>query len=506
MLKDALQDKWIIAILIGGLLIQLLTSFFTIGTYNSDAHFHVIEYSLHQQGLPSAVDDLWERDEHLLPTLKMYMFTAYYKFMNFLGVDNRYDILRIMRILIGLCNFVLFNYILIRNIPRSKPLALYSALIIFCFSWSFPYARTGFSAEMLSSIFFFGGMILYQHWRENKGLSFLRTLLVGLIMSLAFYARFQIAFAGLGFIIYLLFFQKTEWRILLGMAFGFAIGLVANTAMDSALYGELAFTPINYFVINILEGKAASFGTSSVLFYIIELAVVLLAPLLSLVLFFLLFRGVQKYFGDPYVLAAVFFVVAHCFVGHKEDRFLFPVFGVLPLIIGYAFMDLDRWYQQRSRMAKVGIQGLVIFSLVLNMIPLTFLMLVPYSQGVEFGYKLNQYFENSEAPVYIYSQRRTPYQTISLLPLTYYEGQVNEHVKFEVVKAFPDTGKLTRQRGASYICTTYNQLHKDPSYLSLASKHQAVFYSSRFLWQLNEFLRKQGINTISEIWVMYKVE
>ena len=508
MIKTAREDKVVLYILSAGFLVQLISSFLTIGAYHPDAHFHIVEYSMYQQGLPSAVPDLWERTENMMPSLKMYMFTAYYKFMNFLNITNRYDILTILRILIGSANLLLFNYIIIRNISKENKTALYAALIILNFSWCFPYVRTSFSAEMIGGVIFFAALLLYDVWNEKQPLNFFKAALIGLILSMAFYARFQIAFAGLGYIAWLVFFRKETFKVIAFMAIGFGLGLAVNIGLDSLLYGELAISPWNYYRINIIEGKAASFGTSSVLFYIIELAVILLAPLLSVFLFLLACRGAVKYFRDPYVLSVIVFLIGHSIVGHKEDRFLFPVFGILPLIVGYAMQGYDykAWFKRQAAVLRVSIWGVLIFSLLLNTFALVMLMVVPYSQGIEFGYRFVKRFKNAEEPVLVYNHRRTPFQSISKNTLYYYQGQLNENVQFITSEGFPEIPDDNPEGRERYICTTYNQLHSDPNNLPLAAKYTPVLYSSKLMWNLNEWLRKKGANTVSEIWIMYRVE
>ena len=505
MTESARNDKNVLLLLTGGLVIQVLTAILTIGAYHPDAHFHIIEYAMYLQGLPSRVADMWEMDERMMPTFKVYLFAAFYKAMHAVGMTDRYGMLTILRVLISIANWLLINYLIIRNIPRKNKRALYAALFIFNFSWWFPYLRTSFSAEMISSILFFGGVLLYQVWSDKKPLNFFQGALVGLILSLAFYARFQIAFAGLGFIIWLLFSWKKHRQAILYMAIGFIAGLVANTALDSMLYGELAITPFNYFRVNIVEGKAASFGTSSVLFYIAILAIALLAPPLSVLLFGLTIRGAIRHFRDPYVLATVFFIIGHCLVAHKEDRFLFPVFGVLPLIVGYVLPDYQGWYERLSSLKRRSFQGMFIFSLLLNAFALAVFMIIPYSQGIEFGRRVNKYFSDTDTPVYVYSQRRTPFQTSSLNHLAFYQEPLNENVQFWQVRRFPVISEQDLQAGDTYLCTTYNDLHRNTTDPRKAARYTPVFYSSKLLWDLNEWLRGKGVNTIDEIWVMYRV-
>jgi 4-amino-4-deoxy-L-arabinose transferase-like glycosyltransferase len=59
---------------------------------------------------------------------------------------------------------------------------------------------------MVSSVFFFGTLLLYEYYKDRNP-RFLMLLLIGLLFSLAFFFRFQIAFALIGFCIWILLLQ-----------------------------------------------------------------------------------------------------------------------------------------------------------------------------------------------------------------------------------------------------------------------------------------------------------
>ncbi len=103
------KDRKIQLILAGGLLIQLITCFTAIGFYHPDQHFSVIEFSSWQLGKESGVSYVWEFNHHVRPSLQIHLFSAYYLLCTTLGIRDPYLQLTILRILVGLAMFAVFN-------------------------------------------------------------------------------------------------------------------------------------------------------------------------------------------------------------------------------------------------------------------------------------------------------------------------------------------------------------------------------------------------------------
>jgi phosphatidylinositol glycan class B len=498
-------ERKIQVILFLGFLVQVITAITAVGAYHPDQHFAVVEYGMRYLGLPSSAEVLWDFEEKMLPSIKMFLFMGYYKAVSFLGMQDRYHILTLLRVACGLAHLVLFSYIVWKQLRGYGHFILLTGLFILHFSWWFPFIRASYSAEMVSSLLFFGAIALFLHGNEKKPVSLVKGMFIGFILSLAFFARFQIAFAGIGFIIWLIWTQKKSLRSLEFMFLGFLPGLALNTWMDTLYYGELVSTPINYFQANIIEGRAASFGTEPVTFYLAILAVVLLAPLLSPVLLGVSIRGMWKRFKDPYVLCVLVFLLAHFAVSHKEDRFLFPVFGVLPVLVGYGLVGFQAWFARWGLFWK-WVFGLIAgFSLLLNFFALGFFMLTPYSQGIHFMELIDRYFQDQKEPITVYCHIRNPFQSSSRIPLAWYNSNLNEQVRFETRDSLSALLEIIPEGEEVYLATTYNQLHRDPEGAQRSGEWVPVFYSSPTIWRVNEWLAEQRINTINEIWVLYKL-
>ena len=487
------KDTRLKLLLTVAIVVQVVTCITAVGHYHPDQHFQLIEFSSYQLHRASAAGKVWEFSAHLRSTIQVYLFSGYSKLCLGLGISDPYVQLEVLRLLFGLTLWVFFNGITLYYFRREGRPILYLVLLLLNFTWILPYTRTLFSSEMLSSLLFFGALFLY----ENSKRSWMMALLTGFLFSLAFYARFQTAFAMAGFFVWMLWPGRRNG--LLPLAAGFLVGVFLNTVLDYGFYHQWVCTPYVYFRVNILEGKAASMGTSSFLVYIAVLAAMVLTPPMSIFLLFAGFRtSLLKKLDHPLVLSVVFFIVGHCLVAHKEERFLFPIVNVLPIMVGWGLPGLIGWVRSRRKGWQGLIRGIGWFSAGLNVFLLSVLLFTPYSQAIYFTSELKKNFRDT--PATIYTVGRTPFETEHHLPFTFYrESLLN--VRFKVLGSSDSLGLLPNT--AEYITTTYDQLVGKKALLD-SMGYQRVFCSSRLLWGVNGMLESIGMNTINDIWVLYK--
>jgi NADH:ubiquinone oxidoreductase subunit K len=102
----------------------------------------------------------------------------------------------------------------------------------------------------------------------------------------------------------------------------------------------------------------------------------------------------------PLVLSTLLFIIGHCLVGHKEERFMFSIFSIIPIIIGlndtaFNFLDADNKWRKL-------VKPVFVFSLVLNFILLILFTFTPYSQSIHFIDKMSNKFKGKQARVYCY--------------------------------------------------------------------------------------------------------
>ncbi len=103
-------------------------------------------------------------------------------------------------------------------------------------------------------------------------------------LGVSFYLRFPVAFAILGIGLWVLVVARPGVYVLGSLAVGFLLAVFLNVVVDHWFYGEWVFTPWNYFIANIVEGRAAEFGVDPWWYYGEKLLLLLVPPVSPLLL------------------------------------------------------------------------------------------------------------------------------------------------------------------------------------------------------------------------------
>jgi len=501
------QKSTIYLILLTALIIHIIQAVQAVGYFHPDQHFSIIEFASYKLGMTSADQMAWEFPNKVRPTIQVYLFLGFYHILDFLGLGDAYTSLTILRVIVVLLNFALFNYIILKEFKNNNQTLLIIILLVGNFSWIFPYYKTLFNSENFGAIFYFGSLILFQHFK-SKSLKIGHSILVGFLLSLSFYFRFQMGFAMMGLGIWFLFYEKMQVKHILALSAGFLLGAGMNTLIDSLYYGDFNFIPFTYWKINIIDGRAAGTGTSPFWYYLADLAAVLSAPFLSFIFLFYVFKGFIKKFRNPYVLSVIFFLLFHFMVGHKEERFLFPIFGILPVILGYGLKDTIQKIQLKNGFFKLNwsIKIIVAFSLVLNFLLLYFLLTVPYSQSIYFAKEINQQFEKSDRKIEIVCFQRTPYELPSSNFHAFYWHFKNENVLFKKIDDLETYKSLVNNPPPdTYFAITFDKMiNNDLEEMDKTSV--PLVSSSKKAASLNRWLHQKKLFIIPDIWMLYGPE
>lgn len=489
------EDRKLQIILILGLLVQIIISVTSDGFHHPDQHFQIIEFSSYQLGVPTGAGHVWEMTNFVRPTLQVYLFSAYSIVSDLVRINDPYTQLTLLRVILGIVMFITFNLIAVYYFKNAQPVILYAVLCILNFSWCLPYTRTLFSSEILSSLFFFGTLFIYDI-KKYKSSGIFLLIFIGFLFSISFYLRFQMASALLGFGIYILFFEK-KYQNILPLIVGFTLGIVINVYLDYLFYHEIIFTPYSYYHANINAGRAAEFGTSSFLFYIGVFLLTITIPPFSFVLFYYGIKAFFKKYHHIMVLPVVCFIAAHLMIGHKEDRFLFPILNVLPIIIGFSLTDFIQYIRKAKKWITYSLKIILWISILLNTALLMLLTIIPYSQTVHFSYKLKKQFKKDL--VTLYCLPRTPWETESGSPMIFYQKGI-ENIK---LKKIFNKDSIRYLGNAHFIAATFNDLKAEKPMLDSLG-YKPVLYSSKLLWSINEYLASKKINSLNDIWILYK--
>lgn len=316
------------------------TAICSAGFHHPDEHFQILEPLGWKLGFYGPGDLAWEFTEQIRPGLQVFLGWAIAKTMLWLEIYEPFMLTAVLRQLSGILSWCLLVAFYRKWKLEFTEEQNRKALLVFtCLLWFMPYLSVRYSSENWGALFFFSGLycLLFKNQQGRNYWLFTG----GLLMGLSFYFRFQMAFAIVGFLGWAVLGKKYKVSEYCVVAFGGLLGAGAGTLADYWLYNQWVFTPYNYYYQNIVEGKAAGFGTHPAWFYITAFIGNAVPPI-SLLLLVLLVTGIRKNLRNPYVIIFLTFLMAHSVVGHKEMRFMFPMVFVLPVLCAYGWSALEK--------------------------------------------------------------------------------------------------------------------------------------------------------------------
>jgi hypothetical protein len=163
------------------------------------------------------------------------------------------------------------------------------------------------------------------------------------LLGLAVLFRLQMGVFCLG--ILALFAARKQWKALGQVAavlgvwaflFGFLDRLTWHDVPNAA-FGGWFESAVKYLRFNLVEGKAAAWGTAPWYFYLQHLFTAM--PAVALPMFAGALLSARRSTG--LLMIAVVFFALHCWTPHKEMRFLMPLFPVLLACMAVGFTTLE---------------------------------------------------------------------------------------------------------------------------------------------------------------------
>ena len=485
-------------LLVAAFIIQMLTAWHTY-FFHSDEYFQIIEFASYKLGLSPISVLPWEFSQQIRPTIQPYIFMGLYKIFVSIGITNRFFMFSMVHVLVGIMGFVFCNYLIIKKFGKEKYLFL--LLLLANFLGLIPFLRCSFSAEAMGGLFLMLSiLILEKALKKNE--SYVWAFVAGLIMAFSFYFRFQVAFSFIGLGLWLIVNHPKAIKKMFLVKAGFLVGVGINMLLDIRFYGKFCFTPYNYFYANIVQGKAASFGTSPWWYYIAILAV-LTVPLISIFLFGLFAKSLANY-KNPYAVAMLFFVVGHSAVGHKEERFVFPVLFFMVYLAGEAYRSSVGTQRLLSKLWTNKFYGWLIkggvgFSIIINVLFVILLAIEPYKQPVKFIKKINEQFTEPRQEIYSYKQ--SPYRTESNLD---YHFLSENKLHFTIIKDKASFLATLSQPSnhPKYYTIKYEDAMND-GLESLVQNRNGIV-SSEWIWSFTNWLGGKYHVYIPDIWLLSK--
>ncbi|MBU2020291.1 MAG: hypothetical protein KJ941_11655 [Bacteroidetes bacterium] len=394
----------------------ICTAYFSHGFYQADEHYQIIEFAGFKLGTHQANDLPWEFAAQMRSTLQPTICAGILKVANFFHINDPYSQTFFLR-----CITACFALFVIRHFVRktSSMIETNNQKVIYwilSFSlWFTPFISVRFSSETLSGLF----LLLALTFCFEKEDSLKKNVFLGMLLGIGFLLRFQLAFAFVGIILWLLVIAKIQWRSLLIISVSFTLVLLLGVLIDTWFYGNWVFTPWNYFHQNIIQDAASFYGRSPWYFYIekmIYAPTVIIGVLIALSLVLILLfkpRNLIIWIIIPYV-------IGHSLVAHKEERFLFPLIYLFPLILMLGNKILVSLFDKKR---IIIIFTGICFTLIcaVNAIGLTAMMFKPAGIGRSGITKhIHQNYSEQEVNL-IYFVWANPYNPWLVLPMKFYQ-------------------------------------------------------------------------------------
>ncbi len=382
------------------LLIHLVLAWFSIGFYNFDEHFQILEFAGNKAGFIKSSLLTWEFGAEIRSAFQPYLA---YLVIRFLAFFHAYDpfltatILRLLSAVVGWGSSVLVTVAGLQYIHDPRPRKFFIVTSSVFVPIIFIHAH--FSSEGWSGTLAFAGiaLVLICMQKENQlkaNWNNFLLLISGLFMGMSYICRFQAVIMIIIFMIWLLFMTNLSFKKLAIICSGIFIAVLFGIVLDRMFYGEWVNTAYRYFDANIIKGVAANFGTEPWWWYIIETAksnfYYLQIPMMILILI-----GFITNLKNPFVWVSLGFILVHFAISHKELRFLFPLADALPMLLFLGIANIISLLKVRTIAHRSPSIIVLIAFILLNAATLINLCISP---SCSFLYPMRYIYSNCKLP------------------------------------------------------------------------------------------------------------
>jgi phosphatidylinositol glycan class B len=302
-------------------------AFVAIWYWHVDEHYQIFEFASYKLGFTPLENLAWEYKSHIRSGILPFFAYCVSKILLFLQVFNPFLVEAICRVLGSLLFvFVMQRLILKFEIDTLDNDSRKRFFLFHMLFWILPIVMVRFSSEAIGASLFWIGFLFLDVWKDK--VKFRTIFFVGIIWGLAFYIRIHLAILiGMTYL-WMLCFRRQRWPDIFLLAGGFGLATIVEISLNYWLYGAIVWTPFDYFKVNIIDNVASQYGVMPFYFYIVEIVKNLLPPL-SLFILGGLGLFVYYYPKSIYSWLLASFILIHSLIGHKEYRFLFPIFPIL---------------------------------------------------------------------------------------------------------------------------------------------------------------------------------
>ncbi len=374
-MSHLLNNKFLYFFIILNLLLHLISANYSIGFYSDDEHFQILEITAYLLGINKvAIHDLsgyyweWTNGVRMRPWFQPYV---YYKFINLIKIffqDNPFLWSYLIKLVSSIFGYLSITYLFfIFKDYFFKNNRKFNILFFFTF-WFYPFLHARTSAENLSlTLFLFSFCLLFQLVIQKKyKFSFIKLSFGSFIMGLSMVAKFTTVFNALPFFLWLLFFRFNFLKLFIFGIF-ILIALSLGLYIDYINWGSFKNTYYQFYYHNLTAGemgKMKYFGVEPWYYYFIEI-IKQLAPFISIFfLLGLLFFWIKN-IKNIFTWITLFSFIIFSAIGHKEIRYIFPIYIFAPFFIAYLLDFIKNKYLLNIFKSLIILSNIVFLTLTL---------------------------------------------------------------------------------------------------------------------------------------------
>ncbi len=409
-----------------------LTAYYSIGYFQSDEHYQIIEFAEHIKGTNTDQDLAWEFPVKIRPITQPAICYLIFELCDIVSITNPYNKAFVLRLITGLLSVLIIFFFTTscKGLVSSKNWKLF--LILSYFIWFLPFINVRFASETWSGIALLAAVSILLRNKRN----FISFLFVGVLLGASFLFRYQIGFAILGLLLWLLLIRKeTVSRITLILASGSVIVLF-GIFLDSWFYGEPVLTSWNYLRVNIYEGKAPEFGTRPWYYYFYLILRYSFYPI-GIVILISALTLIYKKPKSIFIWILLPFFIVHVLIPHKEFRFLFPLINYLPIIFILAIQEIN--WKALSRRKQGVIRVLAALIITANLSAVVIASLKPAGDGkMRLTKKIREIAPEESKRLY-YTYHNDPYTPWAVTANFYVQNNlITERLNFPLTENFDE--------------------------------------------------------------------
>ncbi len=462
-------------------IVYAVAAFNLVGYYHPDEHYQILEFAQFKMGKLPAADMPWEFNYAMRSSFQPWIVIG---IRDLTGITNPYTLTLILRLLTaGLAIYSIIRFT--RTVRSEWKTPIYRLFLGLSFLlWFLPYLNVRFSSETWAGLFFLLACAVVVKTQKT---SVTAALLVGILLGLSFWCRFQVATMILGLLLWLIIIKKERLKMILALISSGILVLVAGVVVDYFFYGYWTFSFWNYYNMNIVHDMASGFGTMDGFTFLIRTVEAMTIPVGIIVVGCFIFLLLYK--PRSFVLWCMIpLIVVHMAIPHKEVRFLFPIANFIPYIIATGVSTMKDqvfkiWPKDRQRQVFPVISTivLVVFAL-LNVACLAIAVSAPPQYG---RIEMTKYFHDRypDEKIQLYGLRRSnPFKPYTVLNQSFYNMK---NISFNTINNYDSLNVVAPLPSQSFFMIRSEDLNNQDVREYLAKENMKLAKASRPAWVTN---------------------